>query len=73
MQPGSGGGCCSDATGRLVAPSRGVAAFEAESVGRVVVGLVGQQVIDGSAEQLSGSGSPARNARTVARPCGVAW
>ncbi|GEM_PF-5302642 len=71
MQPGSGGGCCSDATGRL-AP-RGVAAFEAESVRRVVVGLVGQQVIDGSAEQLSGSGSPARNARTVARPCGVAW
>jgi len=71
MQPGSGGGCRSDATGRL-AP-RGVAAFEAESVGRVVVGLVGQQVIDGSAEQLSGSGSPARNARTVARPCGVAW
>lgn len=71
MQPRSGGGCCSDATGRLVA--RGVAAFEAESVGRVVVGLVGQQVIDGSAEQLSGSGSPARNARTVARPCGVAW
>lgn len=72
MQPGSGGGCCSDATGRLVA-LHGVAAFEAESVGRVVVGLVGQQVIDGSAEQLSGSGSPARNARTVARPCGVAW
>ena len=30
------------------------------------------EVIDGSAEQLSGSGSPARNARTVARPCGVA-